>query len=54
MSYPGGIGRVTAQKANYLANKGHEVSIITEIQGNDPFFYKMNHYCPKKLPHRFS
>lgn len=42
MSYPGGIGRVTAQKANYLANKGHEVSIITEIQGNDPFFYKMN------------
>ena len=42
MSYPGGIGRVTAIKANYFADKGHNVTILTEIQGNAPSYYELN------------
>lgn len=33
MSHPGGIGRVTAIKANHFAATGNDVTIITEIQG---------------------
>lgn len=42
MSHPGGIGRVTAIKANYLVGKGHNVTIVTEIQGDAPFFYELD------------
>ena len=42
ISNPGGIGRVTAIKANYFADKGDTVSIITEIQDNTPSFYYLN------------
>lgn len=41
MSFPGGIGRVTANKANYWKRKGHNVSIITDIQGHNPDFYEL-------------
>ena len=42
LSTPGGIGRVTAEKANYLTGEGHEVSIITETQGDAPSFYALD------------
>lgn len=42
ISTPGGIGRVTVEKANYLTRKGHDVSIITEAQGVAPSFYPLD------------
>ena len=42
MSHPGGIGRVTAIKANFFANEGNNVTIITEIQGNKRPYYELN------------
>lgn len=42
MSHPGGIGRVTAIKANYLATQGHRVYIVTSNQFNAPMFYELN------------
>lgn len=42
LSTPGGIGRVTVEKANYLTKEGHEVSIITETQGNASSFYALD------------
>lgn len=41
-SKPGGIGRVTVEKANYLTAKGHLVTIITEMQGDAPGFYPLD------------
>lgn len=41
-SNPGGIGRVTVQKANYLISKGYDVTIITELQGDSPSFYSID------------
>ncbi|WP_302698374.1 glycosyltransferase family 4 protein [uncultured Prevotella sp.] len=42
MSHPGGIGRVTAIKANHFAATGNDVTIITEIQGKNSFYYELN------------
>lgn len=42
MSHPGGIGRVTAIKANHFASTGNNITIITEIQGNASFYYELN------------
>lgn len=42
ISHPGGIGRVTSIKANYLAKKGNDVTIITEIQGKASPYYDLN------------
>lgn len=42
ISHPGGIGRVTSIKANYLVNQGNKVTIITEFQGNNPAYYELN------------
>lgn len=42
LSYPGGIGRVTSNKANYWKSKGHDVSIITDIQGTVPDYYALD------------
>lgn len=47
MSHPGGIGRITQTKINILANKGHNITIITEIQGSNTFFYNID----KRIQH---
>lgn len=41
LSYPGGIGRVTTNKVNYWKQKGHDVAIITDIQGHTPTYYEL-------------
>lgn len=42
ISLPGGIGRVTSIKANYLSSLGHDVYIITTDDNNNPPYYKLN------------
>lgn len=42
MSHPGGIGRVTAIKANYLVEHNYEVHIVTSNQFDSPMYYRLN------------
>lgn len=42
MSFPGGIGRITALKSNYLAQRDHQVSIITTCQKESKSFYSLD------------
>ena len=43
MSYPGGIARVTALKANWLAQHGNDVMIVTTDQRGEKVFYDLYH-----------
>lgn len=42
ISYPGGIGRITSIKANYLVQNKHDVYIITTDQDNKPSYYDLD------------
>ncbi|WP_321373626.1 glycosyltransferase family 4 protein [uncultured Draconibacterium sp.] len=42
MSLPGGIGRVTAIKSNYLVRHNHQVSIVTTCQKGSKSFYPLD------------
>lgn len=42
ISLPGGIGRITSIKANYLSSIGHDVYIVTTDDNNNPPYYKLN------------
>lgn len=42
ISHPGGIGRITSIKANYLASIGHEVTIITTDQNKLPSYFNLH------------
>lgn len=43
ISHPGGIGRVTTLKANWLAEHGHEVYVVTSSQCGEPNYFDLNH-----------
>ena len=38
----GGVERVVADKMNYLAEQGHEISLVTYEQGTHPYVYQLN------------
>ena len=42
MSHPGGIGRVTSIKANWFAEHGHEVWVVTANQGVEQDYYELH------------
>ena len=42
ISNPGGIGRITAIKANYLSSIGHKVYMITTDDYKKQSYYKLN------------
>lgn len=42
ISYPGGIGRITSIKANYLVQNEHDVYIITTDQDNRSSYYNLD------------
>lgn len=42
MSHPGGIGRVTSIKANWFAEHGHEVWIVTANQCGEQDYYELH------------
>lgn len=42
VSHPGGIGRITSIKADYLVQNGHDVYIITTDQDNLPPYYEFD------------
>lgn len=42
ISHPGGIGRVTVIKANWFAERGHDVYMITSNQCGDKDFYMLD------------
>lgn len=48
MSHPGGIGRVTSIKANWLAEQGHDVWIVTANQCGAPDYYELHASVKRK------
>lgn len=42
ISHPGGIGRITSIKANYLVKHGHDVCIVTTDQNSLPVYYDLD------------
>lgn len=42
ISHPGGIGRITSIKANYLTEKGYDIYILTTDQNKLPSYYELN------------
>ena len=42
ISHPGGIGRITIQKANYLSSLGHIIYIITTDQNSLPSYFNLS------------
>lgn len=42
IDHPGGIGRITAIKANYLASQGHDIYIVTTDQEKEVSFYELH------------
>lgn len=42
ISHPGGIGRITTQKANYLSSLGHIIYIITTDQNHLPAYFNLS------------
>jgi len=48
MSHPGGIGRVTSIKANWFAEHGHEVWVVTANQGVEQDYYELHPSVKRK------
>lgn len=48
MSQPGGIGRVTAIKANWLAEHGHDVWIVSSNQCDEKDYYELHPLVKRK------
>ena len=48
MSHPGGIGRVTSLKANWFAEHGHDVWIVSSNQCNEDDYYKLHSNVHRK------
>lgn len=48
MSHPGGIGRVTSIKANWLAEHGHDVWVVTANQCGEQDYYELHPSVKRK------
>ncbi len=48
MSHPGGIGRVTSLKANWLAEHGHDVWIVSSNQCNEKDYFELHPMVKRK------
>lgn len=48
ISHPGGIGRVTSIKANWFAEHGHEVWVVTANQGCEQDYYQLHPSVKRK------
>lgn len=48
MSHPGGIGRVTSLKANWLAEHGYDVWVVTSNQCGKADYYQLNDNVKRK------
>ena len=48
MSHPGGIGRVTSIKANWFAEHGHEVWVVTANQCGEQDYYELHPSIKRK------
>lgn len=48
MSHPGGIGRVTSIKANWFAERGHDVWVVTANQCGEQDYYELHPSVKRK------